>query len=126
MHYRQLLVWQRAMALAEDVYRLTRLLPKDERFGLMSQMRRAARSVPANIAEGYGRGRTGEYRRFLSIAAGSLLELETDLELVVRTQLVPKHEAQPVREAAAEVGRLLAGLRRRLKGLSSRTKGPDA
>ena len=126
MHYRQLLVWQRAMALAEEVYRLTQRLPLEERFGLTTQMRRSARSVAANVAEGYGRGRTGEYRRFLAIAAGSLLELETDLELALRTKLLPESEVLPVRGLASEVGRLLSGLRKRLRALPPTSRAPDA
>ncbi len=78
-NYRDLLVWQKGMNIVESVYRLTHKLPTDERWGLNSQMRRAAVSVPANIAEGYGRQATGEYRHHLSIARGSLLELETHL-----------------------------------------------
>jgi four helix bundle protein len=66
MTYRDLIAWQRAMQLAEQVYALCGALPREERFGLSAQMRRSVRSVAANIAEGYGRGRTGEYRRFLA------------------------------------------------------------
>jgi four helix bundle protein len=126
VHYRELLVWQRAMALAEEVYRLTQRLPREERYGLTAQMRRSARSVAANIAEGYGRGRTGEYRRHLGIAAGSLLELETDLELALRTKLLPETDVTPARTLTAEVGRLLSGLRRRLRVLPRTSRGPDA
>jgi four helix bundle protein len=114
------------MALAEEVYRLSQRLPREERFGLVAQMRRSARSVAANIAEGYGRGRTGEYRRYLAIAAGSLLELETDLELALRTSLLPAADVIPVRTLAAEVGRLLSGLRKRLRALPRTSRGPDA
>jgi four helix bundle protein len=75
-NYRDLLVWQRSMDLVEKIYRTTEGLPERERWGLISQMCRAAVSVPANIAEGYGRQSTGDYRHFLSIARGSLSELE--------------------------------------------------
>ena len=124
MTYRDLIAWQRAMQLAEQVYGLCGALPREERFGLSVQMRRSVRSVAANIAEGYGRGRTGEYRRFLAYANGSLLEIETDLELAARTGLLPRSRVDPLLELAAEVGRILAGLRRRLR--SAPSGGPDA
>ena len=75
--YRQLDVWQRAIQLVETVYLLTRQFPADERYGLTSQLQRAAVSVPANIAEGWGRSHRGDYPRHLSIARGSLMEVET-------------------------------------------------
>jgi four helix bundle protein len=124
MTYRDLIAWQRAMQLATTVYALCRSLPPDERFGLSSQMRRSARSVAANIAEGYGRGRTADYQRFLGYANGSLLGPETDLELVVRTGLLPKHQVQPLMRLAGEVGRILAGLRKKLRA-TSKHGGPD-
>jgi four helix bundle protein len=80
-NYQDLLVWQRSMDIAEQIYRITERLPDKERWGLISQMRRAAVSVPANIAEGYGRQSTGDYRHFLSIGRGSLSELETHMLL---------------------------------------------
>lgn len=79
--HRDLDVWRTAMALAREVYRLSANFPPDERFGLTSQMRRAAVSIPANIAEGYGRGTSGAYMQFLRISQGSARELETLLEL---------------------------------------------
>ena len=112
------------MQLAEQVYALCRLLPPDERFGLSSQMRRSARSVASNIAEGYGRGRTGEYRRFLAYANGSLLELETDMELAARTGILPRPAIDPLLTLSAEVGRILSGLRRRLRSITP--AGPDS
>ena len=115
MLYQDLLVWKRAMQLAETVYRLTRLLPADERFGLVSQMRRSARSVPANIAEGYGRGKTGEYVMFLSYSIGSAFELQTDLDLVVRLGFLSKEQVQPAANSALEVAKMLVSLRRRVR-----------
>ena len=79
--YRDLEVWQKGMALCVEVYGATRHLPADERFGLTNQMRRAAVSVPSNIAEGYGRKSDGDLRRHLQIARGSVAELETQLRL---------------------------------------------
>jgi four helix bundle protein len=82
--YRDLSVWQLGTDIAEHVYRLTREFPADERFGLISQLRRAAASVPANIAEGNARASTKEYLQHLSIAVGSLAEIETFLDLANR------------------------------------------
>jgi len=82
--YRELVVWQKAMSLAEAAYAVAGLLPDSERFGLSSQIRRAAISVPSNIAEGHERRSRAEYRRFIAIACGSLAELETQLELANR------------------------------------------
>lgn len=112
--YRELLVWQRAMRLARDVYRITRNWPSEERFGLTSQVRRAAVSVPANLAEGQGRFGRGEFARFVSIAHGSLCELETELLLAKDIGIVPEPVVSEVLEAAAEVGRMLRGLHRSL------------
>ena len=75
--YRDLIVWQKSMALVTDVYRVTRVFPKNEQYGLTSQLRRCAVSIPSNIAEGYGRRASNDYLRFLSIANGSLFELQT-------------------------------------------------
>lgn len=80
-NFKDLLVWQRGMALAQRIYSLTRNFPSDERFGLVSQMRRAAVSVPSNLAEGQARHTTGEFIQFISHAEGSLAELETQLRL---------------------------------------------
>jgi four helix bundle protein len=115
MQYQDLLVWKRAMELAEIVYRLTRLLPTDERFGLVTQMRRSARSVPANIAEGYGRGKTGKYLMFVSYAIGSAFELQTDLDLVVRLGLLSQEQVQPAAKSALEVAKMLVSLRRKVR-----------
>lgn len=83
-HFRQLIVWQKSMDLVEDVYKLTASLPTEEKFGLCSQMRRCAVSIPSNIAEGYNRSHLGDYLRFLSIAKGSAGELQTQLEISAR------------------------------------------
>jgi four helix bundle protein len=82
--HKDLIIWQRSMDLVESVYRITENFPARENFGLVSQMRRAAVSIPSNIAEGYGRQSTGNYSQFLSIARGSLLELETQIEISLR------------------------------------------
>lgn len=81
--FKDLIVWQKSMDLVESIYRITEKLPSKEQFGLISQMRRAAVSIPSNIAEGYGRQSKGSYTQFLSISRGSLLELETQTELCI-------------------------------------------
>jgi len=117
--YEDLRVWQEAMALVELTYELAKKLPASERFGLMSQMTRAAVSVPANIAEGHSSSHRAVYLRFLSIARGSLAELETYAALVVRLRLVTADEAGRVREQARCVGRLLNALIRSLRPTAS-------
>ena len=109
-HYRDLQVWQKAMAWTERVYAVTRSWPSDERFGLTSQLRRATVSVPSNIAEGCARRSTAEFLRFLSIARGSLAEAETQLMLGRRLTYLEEVEAQAVLELAEEISRMLAGL----------------
>jgi four helix bundle protein len=80
-NYRDLIVWQKSIALVTEVYSITRLFPKEELYGLISQIRRSAVSIPSNIAEGYGRYSTNDYIRFLQIAIGSLYEFQTQLEI---------------------------------------------
>ena len=119
--YRDLVVWQKGMALASDVYRLTRLMPKQEEFRLSSQMIRAAASVPANLAEGHGRGTRKDYAKFVSTAKGSLAELETFLLLVLDLELAPTERCKSVLAQADEVGRMLTSLRSRLTSLEPKT-----
>lgn len=113
--YRDLQVWQRAMELAEATYHLTRVFPKDEQFALTSQVRRAASSIPANIAEGYGRATRPAYLNHLRIAQGSLKELETHLILVQRVGLCEAKAAESALALADEVGRMLRALLIKLK-----------
>ena len=109
-HYRDLIAWQKSMDLVATVYAETKLFPKDELYGLMSQMRRAAVSIPSNIAEGQGRHSTNEFRHFLGNAQGSLYELETQVIISRRLgYLSPKGE-EALLALAAEVGRILNGL----------------
>ena len=108
--YKDLLVWQRSMDLVETVYRLTSNFPSIEQWGLVSQMRRAAISVPSNIAEGYGRQATGEYRHHLSIGRGSLLELETQVLLSKRLGYLQASVADTVLKEIEEISRMLATL----------------
>jgi four helix bundle protein len=112
--YRDLIAWQKAMDLADGVLDMADLLQRPQTFGLVDQMRRAAVSIPSNIAEGHGRRSRGDFIRFLSIANGSLRELETHLLLTRRRKLAPSGELEALLAVADEVGRLLTGLHRRL------------
>ena len=111
--YKDLKVWQFAMDLAERVYEVTRGYPAEERYGLTSQMRRAAVSVPSNIAEGQGRGGK-EFCHFIDIAYGSLLELETQIELSTRLRYITETDAKGLLDQSAEVGKMLNGLKNSL------------
>ena len=113
--YRELLVWQDAMALAEATYRLTSALPKEEVYGLSSQMRRSAVSIPSNIAEGYARESPASYLQFLRIARGSLRELETQLMLATRVGLLSGEKVDEALGICDAVGRKLHGLIRSIK-----------
>ncbi|MGE5564627.1 MAG: four helix bundle protein [Parcubacteria group bacterium] len=113
--YRDLTVWQRAMELTEEAYRVARLLPKTEEYRLTSQLVRAAVSVPANIAEGHARAGRKEFLNFLSIAGGSLAETETLLLLAARVGYVSAAQTANALARAEEVGRMLTSLKRRLK-----------
>ncbi len=116
--YRELVVWQKAMMLAESAYAIASLLPDIERFGLANQLRRAAVSVPSNIAEGHERRSRAEYRRFIAIACGSLAELETQLELILRLYRVDEESMKHVAGLADETGRLLRSIERALRAPS--------
>ena len=120
--YRDLDVWQKAVELVVESYRLTKLLPKSEAYGLASQIRRAAVSIPANIAEGHGREHLGDYLHHLSVANGSLMELETHLLLTHRLDYLLVSQIEPVLKLAGEVGRMLAGLTRALRRLQGTGK----
>ena len=113
--YRDLKVWQRAMDMAQSIYELTRSYPGEERFGLTAQTRRAATSVPANIAEGYGRSSKGAYLNFLRIAQGSLKETETHLLIAVRVGITTEPAAAGALGLADELGKMLRGLIVRLE-----------
>ena len=115
--HKDLRVWQSAIALVEDVYRLTSTFPRDEQFGLTSQMRRAAVSVPSNIAEGSARQTTKELLHFLSIAAGSLAELDTQLEITVRLNLC--NNVTVIQDKLNETADLLQASRKTMSTQSS-------
>lgn len=113
--YKELEVWQLAMDLAEQCYTVTRNYPKEELFGMTSQIRRAAASIPANIAEGQGRDYTKEFLNHLSMARGSLMELETHLLLSQRVSLLNKETLEPLLALADRISRMLSGLRKALE-----------
>ncbi|MFH1085295.1 MAG: four helix bundle protein [Chloroflexota bacterium] len=113
--YRELIVWQKSVALAEKIYRCSSLLPREETYGMRAQLTRAAVSIPANIAEGQARHGTGEFLHFLGIARGSLAELETLVVLSTRLGFFPPETGESVSSDCAEVGRLLTGLVKSLR-----------
>ena len=115
LHYRDLQVWQLGMDLAEKCYQVTRTYPREELFGMVSQIRRAASSVPANIAEGQGRVHTKEFLRHLSIARGSLMELETHLLLSNRVGMLEQTKLDELLAISDRISRMLSGLRKALQ-----------
>lgn len=118
--YKELQVWQKAFELCKRIYQASAQFPPDERFGLIAQVRRAAVSVPSNIAEGYGRGTRRDYVRFLWIANGSLSEIETQLLLAKAMGYEPRAEFDEVVEQVAEVERMLKALIRSLEAKDSK------
>lgn len=112
--HRDLLIWQRGVALASDCYKRTATFPTDERFGLTNQIRRAACSVPANIAEGHGRFAPGDVRRFLDIANGSLAELDTHFEIAERVGHAEAGAFTAVRTEIDELGRMIRAFKARI------------
>ena len=117
--YRDLLVWQKGIDLVVVSYRATASFPKSETYGLISQIRRAATSIPANIAEGYGRGSRKEYLQFLMIAQGSLKELETHFIVSEKLSYLSAAQKDRLLSQSDELGRMLGSLIRKLKTSSS-------
>lgn len=108
--YRDLIAWQKAMQLVTEVYRATKQFPADERYGLINQLRRAAVSVPSNIAEGQARFSAKEFHRFLSNARGSLVEIETQVEIASNLGYLLQVEKSALLKKTTELGRILNGL----------------
>ena len=108
--YQDLIAWQKAMDLVTDVYRVTAAFPKEEIYGLVSQLRRAAVSVPSNIAEGQGRKGDGEFRHFLRLSLGSLMEVETQIIIAERLGYLAPNSAQSLLRDTGELGRIMNGL----------------
>jgi four helix bundle protein len=113
--FQELVVWQRAMELCEEIYRVAAKLPEQERFGLVQQVRRAAVSVPSNIAEGHSRQSTGDYRHHLQMARGSAAEIQTQLILAQRMAMIPPGTATKAMNLADECMKMLATLISKLR-----------
>lgn len=113
--YKDLNVWQKGIELAKLIYTLTARFPSEEKFGLVSQMRRAAVSIPSNIAEGQARHTTGEFIQFISHAEGSVAELNTQLILAIELGFSSSEPAEPAGELIEHLRRMLNGLRRKLE-----------
>ena len=118
--HKDLDVWQLAIALAEDCYRLTTRFPSSETYGMTAQIRRASTSIPANIAEGFGRDQTGPFIQFLRIAQGSARELETHLIVAGRVELADAAAFEPAQAKCERVGKMLRALIRSLEARRDR------
>lgn len=114
-NYKELKVWQKAMDLTVEVYKLVKLLPKEETYALSDQIRRAVVSIPSNIAEGQGRNSDKEFIQFLSIARGSLWELETQIEICLRIGYIDQSLATDTNNLIAEISKMLNALSNSLK-----------
>jgi four helix bundle protein len=108
--YKQLIAWQKGIEFVAEIYRSTRVFPKDEIYGLTSQLRRAAVSIPSNIAEGQGRLSRGEFKQFLGHARGSLFEVESQLVMARMLGYLPEDNAEKLLRRVEELGRILNGL----------------
>ncbi len=115
--YRELEVWRSAIGLVLECYRITKTFPRNETFGLVSQLRRAVVSIAANIAEGQARQHPKEFVYYISMAYGSLAELETQLEIASRLNYVKDEEFNELMNKTSEIGRMLNGLRRSIRSL---------
>lgn len=115
MTYRDLIVWQKSMDMVEELYKLVRTLPREETYALSDQMRRAAVSIPSNIAEGYARNSKKEYVQFLSVAKGSCAELETQLELAIRLNYFSKENAKSCASVLLEIEKMLTSMQNKLR-----------
>lgn len=117
--YQDLIVWRKGIDLVEEIYSLTMYLPNSEKFGLIPQMRRSAISIPANIAEGWGRKSTGNFIQYLNISSGSLAELMTQLEIIKRLKLVDLSEITKSESLGIEISKMLFVL---IKNLEKRAR----
>ncbi len=122
MHYKDLIVWQKAMDLTTEIYRLTKKLPKEELYGLTNQMRRAAVSIPSNIAEGNARFSTKDYLRFLSMSRGSKAELETQLLLCIRLNYLVQEDIDSALSLLNEIERMLNSMITKLREKEKSTR----
>lgn len=113
--HRDLIVWQKSMLLVTEIYRKSQRFPTQEQYGLTSQIRRAAVSIPSNIAEGFGRQSTGDYIRFLNIAVGSLFEVQTQIEIAFNLSFIQESEFTVIFESTREIDRMMLSLIQKLK-----------
>ncbi|NHZ87398.1 MAG: four helix bundle protein [Planctomycetia bacterium] len=119
-NYKDLLVWKKSMTLVTNVYKIVEKLPSEEKYGLKSQIRRSAVSIPSNIAEGHSRWYRKEFLHHLSISYGSIAELETQLLIAAELRFIKQDEVQSIFEKTTEIGKMINGLRKKLK-----TTNPD-
>lgn len=124
--YRDLIAWQRSIELVTEVYTFTNSFPKAETYGLISQMRRAAVSVPSNIAEGHSRLTRGEFRQFLSHALGSLAEVETQILIARRLDYIDLRGAEGLLARTTETGKILRGLLQSISNNAPRSTKPQS
>ena len=108
--YKELIVWQKSMQLVTTIYKISKLFPSDENFGLTSQIRRCTVSIPSNIAEGFGRNSTKDFIRFLRITMGSLFEFQTQIEIALNLEYIKKETYQNVYNNSQEIEAMLSGL----------------
>lgn len=113
--YRDLIVWQKAMTLVKDIYLTSQVFPQEEIYGLTSQIRKCAVSIPSNIAEGYGRNSTGDYKRFLQIANGSLYELQTQIQIALDLDYITQESFNKVFNLTIEIDKILYTIIQKLK-----------
>ncbi len=109
-NYKDLIVWQKAILLVKSVYEISASFPDSEKFGLIQQVRRAAVSIPSNIAEGWGRKSTGSFSQFLKISKGSLCEVETQLIIAVELKFIKKEKIKEINDLSEEISRMLRSL----------------
>lgn len=113
--FRDLLIWQKSMILVTEVYQLTNSFPKEEIYGLTSQIRRSSISIPSNIAEGYGRDGNKDYLKFLNIAVSSLFEIQTQLEISFNLKYITENQFNKTLEESREIERMLSSFTRKIK-----------
>ena len=113
--YKDLIVWQKSIDLVANIYSITEKLPSHERFGLSSQLQRAAVSIAASIAEGHGRGTRADYAHFLDMANGSVAEVETLITICKKLSLISADQCSTIEQQLSEIGRMLGALRTKLK-----------
>ena len=106
--FRDLLIWQKAMEMVLAIYNETRCFPNDEKYGLVTQMRRSAVSIPSNMAEGYGRNSKGDFKRFLQISMGALFEVQTQLEIAMQLGYLGDKKYKNLYEGSREIERMLS------------------